>query len=161
MSPSKGRQQFIQSRPRSELLTAIAVSATIVIVTAALIWLMRPGATGAIGGGGGLFNRQPRMTILVLLAVAVLAGVALYVLRRRHPPRFGTQGSIAIGSAVTIVLAVVAGIFWPGGAIRHWPKQLKITTPPTTSVPATTAVKPGTTVKTGTTKPVTTTTKAG
>jgi hypothetical protein len=122
MSPSRGRQQFVPSRPRAEVFTAVGVSAAIVIGTALLIWLMRPGVAG-VEGGGGLFNRQPRMTILVLLTIAVLAGVALYVLRRRHPPRFGTQGSIAIGSAATVVLAVVAGIFWPGGAIRHWPRR--------------------------------------
>ncbi len=125
MSPSKGRRQFVSPRRRSEVFVAVAVSASIVVLTAAIIWLMRPGTTG-VPGGGGLFNRQPRATVLVLFSAAVLAGVVISIARRRHPPRFGTQRSIALGSVATIALAVVAGIFWPGGVIRHWPKQISI-----------------------------------
>jgi hypothetical protein len=157
MSPSARRpqrQQFVQARPRSEVVTAVAVSAAIVIGTALLVWLMRPGSPG-VPGGGGLFNRQPRMTILVLLTAAVIGGLILYVVRRRHPPRFGTRGSIGIGSAGAVVLAVVAGIFWPGGVIHHWPPQFDIPANPAPtlpSLPATTAPK------TATTKPATPTT---
>jgi hypothetical protein len=127
------------------------VSASIVIGTALLVWLMRPGTVG-VPGGGGLLNRQPRMTILVLLAAAVIGGIVLYVVRRRHAPRFGTRGSIAIGSAVTIVVAIGAGIFWPGGVIRHWPPQFKLPDVTPTSVPSSTptSVKTGTSVTTPT-----------
>jgi hypothetical protein len=155
MSPTARRpqrQQFVRARPRSEVIIAIAVSAGIVIGTALLVWLMRPGTVG-VPGGGGLLNRQPRMTILVLLAAAVIGGIVFYVLRRRHPPRFGTRGAIAIGSAVTIVAAVVAGIFWPGGVIRHWPPQIKLPDVTPTSVPSSTptSVQTGTSVTTPTT----------
>ena len=176
----------IRDSPRSELYTAIAVGAAIVLGTALVVWLIRPGTAG-VQGGGGLFNRQPRMTILVLLTAAALAGGIAYLLRgRRRPKRLSARGSIAIGSAVAIVLAVVAGIFWPGGVIRHWPKQPKFSdTPPVTNpatVPtsatpntvteSTTTVKPGgatstvpgattpTTATTSTTAGSTTTTKA-
>ncbi len=148
------RQQFVPARPRSEVITAVAVSAGIVITTALLVWLIRPGTPG-VAGGGGLFNRQPRITILVLLAAAVLAGMVFYVLRRRHPPRFGTRGSIAIGSVITVGAAVVAGIFWPGGVIRHWPPQFKLPDVTPTSVPSST---PTTKAGTATTGPQTATT---
>ncbi len=165
MSPAKRRQQFVQAPPRSEIVIAVAVSAGIVVGTALLVWLIRPGKPG-VPGGGGLFNRQPRVTILVLLAAAVIAGVVLSVVRRRHPPRFGVRGSIALGSAVTIVLAVVAGVFWPDGLIRHWPAQFKVPDTPLTSVPSsapTTAAKTATTGSTVTTATTVTTTtvKAG
>jgi len=159
---TRGRQQFVPARPRAEVLTAVAVSATIVIGTALLVWLMRPGQVG-VPGGGGLLNRQPRMTMLVVLTAAIIGGWALYVVRRRRPPRFGTQGSIAIGSAITVVLAVVAGIFWPGGVIRHWPKQPKVADVPATSVPssAPTTAKTGTTAKSGTTSSTATSATTG
>jgi magnesium-transporting ATPase (P-type) len=148
MSPSRRRQAFVQARPRSEIVTAVAVSAAIVLGTALLVWLMRPGTVG-VAGGGGLFNRQPRMTILVLLTAAVIAGLVLFVVRRRRPPRFGVRGSIAIGTSVTLVLAVVAGIFWPGGVIRHWPAAFKLPDTPDTLAPTST---PTTASKTTTTK---------
>ena len=154
MSPSKSRQQFIPSRPRSELFTAIGVSAGIVIGTALIIWLIRPGTAG-VPGSGGLFSRQPRMTVLVLLIAGLVAGVVAFVARRRRPGRLGTRGSIAVGSATVVVLGVVAGIFWPGGVVRHWPKQPKVTTPATTpefpSTVATTPTKTPTTLKSPTT----------
>ena len=145
MSPSR-RQQFVPGRPRSEVYVAIAVGVGIVVGTALLIWLMRPGKSG-VPGGGGLFARQPRMTILVILTAAALSGVVAFVTTRRHL-RFGVRGSIAVGSASVVVLAVVGGIFWPGGVIRHWPKQPKIDTTPT---PATTPVTSPTTLTPATT----------
>jgi hypothetical protein len=153
-APRPQRQQFVRARPRSEVVIAVVVSAGIVLGTALLVWLMRPGTVG-VPGGGGILNRQPRMTILVLLAAAAIGGVVLYVVRRRHAPRFGTRGSIAIGSAVTIVAAVVAGIFWPGGVIRHWPPQFKLPDVTPTSVPSST---PTTASNTATTKAGTATT---
>ena len=170
MSPSRTRQQFVPSRPRSEVITAVAVGAGIVVGTALLIWLMRPGKVG-VPGGGGLLSRQPRMTLLVLLSAAVLGAVVYWVRSgRRRPKRLGQRGSIVVGSAVVIVLAVLGGIFWPGGIVRHWPKQPKVSDTPATnpisvpssapasSGPATTA-KTGTTVKTPTSNPATPTTK--
>jgi magnesium-transporting ATPase (P-type) len=152
-SPGKTRPQFVPARPRAEVFTAIAVGAAIVLGTLALIWLMRPGPQG-IPGKGGLFSRQARFTMLLILTLAALGFMVSFFLRRRHPGRLGTNGSIAAGSAVIVVLAVVAGIFWPGGLIRHWPKQPKIATPdtnPVTTVTPATTAKPGTTVKPGST----------
>lgn len=158
MSPSRTRQrqQFVPSRPRSEVITAVAVAVAIVAGTALLIWLMRPGKVG-IPGGGGLLSRQSRMTILLLLTAAALGGVFFRVRRGRHRlKRLGERGTIVVGSAVVIVLAILGGNFWPGGVVRHWPKQPKIANPPATnpisvpsSTPATTG--PSTTAKTGTT----------
>jgi type II secretory pathway pseudopilin PulG len=169
MSPSR-RSQFVPTRRRSELYTAIAVGVGIVVGTALIVWLIRPGTPG-IPGGGGLFNRQPRITILVILAALVLAGAVSYLLRgRRRPKRLSERGAIAVGSVSAILLAVLAGIFWPDGVIKHYPKQPKFSdTPPVTNpVPITspttpttvkgssTTVKTGTTVKPGTTVPTST-----
>jgi hypothetical protein len=152
MSPTR-RQQFVPSRPRSELIGAIAVGVGIVAGTILIIWLIRPGTAG-VPGGGGLVARQPRMTILLALAAAAIGVVVALVGRARHRPRFGSRGAIAVGSATVVVLAVVGGIFWPGGVVRHWPKLPKLAPTPSTnplpSTPLTTAT-PGTTVKTGTT----------
>jgi hypothetical protein len=153
MSPSKSRQQFVPSRPRAEVFTAVAVGAAIVLGTALLVWLIRPGTPG-VPGGGGLLSRQPRMTILVLLIAALVGGVVAYVRSRRRPTRLGARGSIAVGSAVVVVLGVAGGIFWPGGVVRHWPKRPKVTTPvtnpPTASTTPPTVTSPTTKAKTGT-----------
>jgi hypothetical protein len=162
MSPSRTRPQFVPSRPRSEIYTAVAVAVAIVAGTALLVWLIRPGAPG-VPGGGGLFNRQPRSTILVILTALLLVAAVSYLLRgRRRPTRLGTRGAIAIGSVGAIAVGVLAGIFWPGGVIKHYPSQPKFSdTPPAvnpvSTVPATVtpSTAPGkgssTTVKTGTT----------
>ena len=160
MSPTR-RQGFQPGRPRSELYVAIAVGAGIVLGTSLLIWLMRPGSAG-VPGGGGLLNRQPRMTLLVLLAAAVVGLVVSFVVRRKKPLRFGTRGSIAAGSGIAVVLAVLAGIFWPGGVIRHWPtlsNPTPVTTPAPTSTPTTKPATSTTKPSTSTTKPATSTTK--
>jgi hypothetical protein len=136
MSPSRTRQQFVPSRPRSEIIAAVAVGVGIAGGTVLLIWLMRPGGTG-VAGGGGLFNRQPRMTMLIVLTAAALGGLVLWVRRGRRPKRLGERGSIVVGSLVVIAVAVVAGIFWPGGVVRHWPKAPALTNPPATNPPAT------------------------
>lgn len=167
MSPSRTRQQFVPARPRSEVIAAVAVGVGIVGGTVLLIWLMRPGGTG-VAGGGGLFNRQPRMTMLIVLSAAALGGLVLWVRRGRRPKRLGERGSIIVGSAVVIVVAVVAGVFWPGGVVRHWPKAPDLNSPPATnpvSVPSTTpatSAGPTTTARTATTvksTPTTPTTK--
>jgi hypothetical protein len=170
MSPSRTRQQFVPARPRSEVIAAVAVGVGIAGGTVLLIWLMRPGGTG-VAGGGGLFNRQPRMTMLIVLTAAALGGLVLWVRRGRRPKRLGERGSIVVGSLVVIAVAVVAGIFWPGGVVRHWPKAPALTNPPATNPPSvpsttpatstgpTTTARTATTVKSTPTTPTTPTTK--
>ena len=170
MSPSRTRQQFVPSRPRSEVITAVAVSAGIVVGTALMIWLIRPGTPG-VPGGGGLLSRQPRVTLLVVVAAIVLGAFLLWATRgRRTPKRLGQRGSIIVGSAIVVVLAVVGGVFWPGGIVRHYPKQPKLSKTPApnpTSVPSstpastgpTTTATSGTTVTPATSSPATPTTK--
>ena len=161
MSAARSRSQFIASKPRSEVFTAVAVGASIVIGALLLIWLIRPGPVG-VPGKGGLLSRQPRMTLLVILAVAALGGWAAYIIRRRHDPPLGRKGAFAIGAVILVALAVIAGIFWPGGVIRHWPKQPKIANTPAstpTSVPSSPSTGTGSTTATPSTS-VTPTTSA-
>jgi hypothetical protein len=155
MSPSRGRKQFVPSRPRSEVITAVLVSLGSIAGTALLIWLMRPGKPG-IPGGGGLMSRQPRVTILIILTGAAILAVVLIVTRRRRKTKLGAQKTIALGLVMVLLIATLGGIFWPGGVVRHWPKQPKFDQTPVTvpsSVPSTTsgAKVPGTTAKTGST----------
>jgi hypothetical protein len=140
---------------------AIATGAGIVLGTALLIWLMRPG-TSSVAGSGGLFNRQPRLTVLVLLTLLAIGGVFWYVLSRRKEWRFGRWGTIAIASGAIVVIAVIVGIVWPGGIVKHYASTgVHVPTPQTpASVPPTptthsspTTKAPPTTASTPTTKP--------
>jgi heme/copper-type cytochrome/quinol oxidase subunit 4 len=155
MSPSRARGQYVQVRPRSEIYVAVATGAGIVLATALLIWLMRPGTAG-VAGTGGLFNRQPRITILVVLTLAAIGGVVWYVFTRRRRWRFGQWGTIAIASALIVVIAVVLGIIWPGGIVKHYSTFPSVHTPPTATTPTTGATPttnaPRTTAATPTTK---------
>jgi hypothetical protein len=165
MSAARSRSQFTASRPRSEVFVAVAVGVSIVVGALLLIWLIRPGPVG-VPGKGGLLSRQPRMTILVVITVAALGGWAAYIIRRRHDPPLGRKGALAIGGVIIVALAVIGGIFYPGGVIRHWPKTPRFSETPASvpSSPSTgtgsTTAKPGTTV-TPTTRPSSPTTKAG
>jgi hypothetical protein len=169
MSAARSRGQFIASKPRSEVFAAVAVGASIVVGALLLIWLIRPGPVG-VPGKGGLLSRQPRMTLLVVFTAAALGGWAAYIIRRRQDPPLGRRNALALGAVVLVALAVIAGIFWPGGVIRHWPKTPKISQTPSStpsSVPSTpstgtgsTTAKPGTTV-TPTTSATSPTTKGG
>jgi len=160
MSPSRSRAHFVPARPRSEVIAAVVVGVSIVVGTALLIWLLRPGTPG-VPGGGGLFSRQPRMTILVIVTVAALAAVGYRVLRgRRRSARLGERGAILVGSGVVLAVAIAAAIFWPGGVGRHWPKRPKLAdTPTTNSIPVSASTVPASTVPASATtaaKPATT-----
>jgi hypothetical protein len=144
MSPSRSRKPVAHLRPRSEIYVAIAVGAGIVLGTALLIWLMRPGKTGA-PGGGGLFSRQPRVTLFVIVAAIVVA-VGLYWLVRRSSSR----RSVTAVSAVVVVAAILLAIFWPGGLVRHYQSIKTVDTPPATTPTLPTTV-PGTVPRTPTT----------
>jgi len=152
MSPSRTRKPTVRARPRSEVLVAVAAAVGIVAGTALLIWLMRPGEPG-VPGGGGLLSRQSRVTLLVVLSVGALAIAIWWVLNgRRRPRRLSQRAAVTITAVVLIASSVLAGILWPGGLVRHWPKQAKeietpATTPVVTAPPATSKTKPPATRK--------------
>jgi hypothetical protein len=155
MSPSRTRGQYVRVRPRSEVYVAIAVASGIVIGTALLIWLMRPGTSGA-PGTGGVFTRQPRLTWLIVITLLTIGGVIWYVLSRHKRWRFGEWGTIAIASGVVVVIAVIVAIIWPGGIVKHYASVPSITPPTSATTPATNATPttkvPPTTAATPTTK---------
>ncbi len=147
MSPSRTRRPVPRARSRREIVKAVAVAAAIVGVTALLIWLLRPGPSGT-NGTGGLFNRQPRASWLVALAVALAAGAPWWILRVSRRLRRRARLFVPAAWAITGIAAVVAAIFWPGGLVRHWPslpKPIDVTrVPPTTATPRPTASAPTT-----------------
>jgi hypothetical protein len=163
MSPSRTRKPVARARPRSEVITAVAAAVGIAAGTTLLVWLMRPGQPGE-PGGGGLLSRQSRATLLVVLTAGALAGAIWWVLRgRRRPRRLSPRVAVSTTALVVVGGAVTAAILWPGGLVRHWPRQAKqIETPQSTPVatapPAPSKPKtPGTTKTAPTTKPGATT----
>jgi hypothetical protein len=119
MSAKRRRYQTPRRRDRAEVVKAVAVSAGIVIATALMIWLLRPGPSSRFdGGGGGLFNRQPRASWLVGLTIASAAIFAWWVLTQRH--RRSTPVLLVSGGLAIVAGAVLAGIFWPGGLLRQY-----------------------------------------
>lgn len=144
-------------RSRSEVVTAVVVGATIVVLTGIIVWLLRPGSPG-VAGGGGLAVRQPRATLLLVLVA--FAGVLVVLRFRRRPlKRFGPRGSIALGLGVVALAGVVAAILWPGGLLRDYtvtpftpPPTPPSSTPssgPVSSVPATPTSATATTAPSG------------
>jgi hypothetical protein len=152
MSPTKTRKAPARiGHTRRDVVIATLVAVGIVVGTILLIWLLRP--PGTTPGTGGLFARQPRATLLVVVTAIVIGVVLFSVIRGR---RFQGRNKPLLGSTATIVVviaAVVAGIFWPDGLIRHWPKQPKIVNTPATdttvpgTTPATTAPAPAPTTR--------------
>jgi hypothetical protein len=150
------RKQTARVRPRSEVVVAVLVGVGIVTATALLIWLIRPKSADGTPGTGGLFTRQPRFILLLVIAVIVMTAVIAYLQRgKRRPKNMKPSASFSIATVVVVVLAVIAGIFWPGGLIRHWrsqPTADQSNTPPATApdtspqtAPPTSAAAPNTT----------------
>ena len=48
---NRNRTPVRLGRPRSEIITTVAVSGVIVLLSAFAVWLIRPGAPGVPGGG--------------------------------------------------------------------------------------------------------------
>jgi amino acid transporter len=153
---------------RADIVKAVLVSAGIVIVTAILVWMLRPGPAG-IPATGGLMNRQPRASWLIFSAIA--AGSIACWMVMRGGPRTRKRAKVILPIALVIVLlaTIGAGIAWPGGLLRHdvapvtepAPEVTTTTTPPTTpSTPSTqptaTTGTPSTTAGTAATGPPTT-----
>jgi hypothetical protein len=154
MSPARTRRQPVpKHRDRRELLIAIGSAAAVVLGTALMVWLLRPGPPGT-EGTGGLANRQPRAAWLVGLTIVALVLFAVWAIRQQRRWQDRTVIALLVGSLVIVLLAVLAGFVWPGGLLRHTtpvpevdPGDLSTTTLPpelTTTVPGETTVPPTT-----------------
>jgi hypothetical protein len=140
------RQQYQSPRTRSEIVTAVGVSVGIVLGTTLMIWLLRP---------GGLTDRQPRSSWLVGIVLIASAILLFEVLRPKSPvKKLSRQVALGGGFGVIVVGAVLAGVFWPGGIVRHTPSfgsfpsvptanpltsTSALVPPPSTAIPGTTA----------------------
>jgi hypothetical protein len=158
LSPTKTRKQTSPlARPRAEIVVAVLAAIGIVLGTVLLVWLLRPGEPG-VPGGGGLMARQPRVSLLVVLGAALTAFAIWWVLKgRRRPKRVNRRTAVTVTACVMIVALVLAGVFWPGGLVRHYPSrvseselQTPIQTVPDQTAPGT---SPGTSAPSGSTQP--------
>jgi len=141
MSPARSRRTPVpHRRSRADIAQAVGVGAAIVLLTAVLIWLMRPGSAGTLGTGG-LVNRQPRAGGLVLVTILVAVAVTWWVLRVSKRSRGNEKVILPVALGVIVVAAVVAGLAWPDGLLRHYlaaPEPITPATTPSTSPGATT-----------------------
>jgi cytochrome bd-type quinol oxidase subunit 2 len=130
------REQYQSPRTRREVATAAAAVVVIVGGTAAMIWMLRP---------GGIADRQPKATWLVFLAIGA-AAIACYVILRPSS-RIQLDKRVALASSLGLILAVavIAGVVWPDGLLRH-PFTVPFTTTPST--PTTQTPSPGVTTTT-------------
>jgi len=134
------RQPLPHRRNRADILKAAGVGAAIVLATSLLIWLLRPGPVG-IPATGGVMNRQPRASWLIVGALVAGGLAAWFVLRRGGRRRARTI--LTISFVVIIGISVVVGVIWPGGLLRH--DVAPAAEPPPTTTPATTPTPPTTT----------------
>lgn len=105
---------------RSEIYVAVAVGVGIVVVTALLVWAMRPARAG-IPGTGGLFTRQPRVCLwLLLVGVALFAGLWWALRSDRTRRRLSTRNAVLVVVGAVAVGAVLAAVFWPGGLVKEY-----------------------------------------
>jgi hypothetical protein len=134
-----------KTRTRAEVVTAVVTSVALAMGTGLAVWAMRP---------GGIADRQPRASWLV--GTAVLAAALLLVRVTRRPPRRASARVASAGGLAVVALgAVVAGVLWPGGLLRHSPRDPFAAA--TTTVGPTTSAVPGATT---TSAPEATTTSA-
>jgi NhaP-type Na+/H+ or K+/H+ antiporter len=146
VSPARSKRQAAlpHKRDRADIVKAVAVAAAIVIVTALLVWLLRPGPPG-VPATGGLMNRQPRASWLVGLAIGI-AGIATWWILTRSSRRTRARAKVILPIVLGVVLVatVVGGFLWPGGLLRHdvappKPEPTPSTTTPTRGAPTTVA----------------------
>lgn len=150
MSPARSKRQapVPQLRGRGEVVKAVAAGAAIVLATALIVWLMRPGPPG-IPGTGGLMNRQPRVSWLIGMAAGA-AGLAIWLILRGRRTRPRAKILTPIALVVVLVATVVAGFLWPGGLLRHdvaptpVPEEEAPTTTTRPAAASTSASRPGT-----------------
>jgi cytochrome bd-type quinol oxidase subunit 2 len=145
------RDQYQAPHSRAELVTAVSVGVGIVVGTALMIWLLRP---------GGLADRQPRSSWLISVALLAALGAVWFVLSSAKKRDINTRLWLGGSLAGIVVVAVLAGFLWPSGLLRHTPPPIAI---PPTSAPRATIPRFATTVPGATTPPTsapTATTKA-
>lgn len=119
MSPSRNRKKGVhRARSRREITIAVAGAVGVVLGTLLMIWLLRPGPTGT-EGTGGLMSRQPRAAWLVALTLAGLVAFTWWALRRQRRWQGKAVIVLASGWVILLLAAVLAGILWPGGLLRH------------------------------------------
>jgi hypothetical protein len=163
MTPSRTRKPVTSTRPTSEVVLAALAAAGVVLGTALLVWLLRPGPPGSFGTGG-LAARQPRAALLVALTIAAVGLTVWWILRRRRAGRVSNRAALIGTVAVMLVGAVVAGFVWPGGLLRKYEtfevpdftETPDITEPPDvteSTAPAPTPAPPTTAAPTPTTSP--------
>lgn len=129
----------------------------VLLGTALVVWLLRPGDPDPYGLTGGLANRQPRVTWLVILTFAALVGAFVALHRAARGKYRRHRGWVGV---MVLALAVGAGFAWPGGLLRKGP--VPIVLPPIETLPSTAATETTTGATTATTTPGTTeTTLAG
>jgi hypothetical protein len=158
-SRSKRRQPLPKQHSRQEIVTAALAALGVVVFTVVAIWMLRPGEP-FVPGTGGIAHRQPRATWLVVGAIALAIAVTVWLLRSR---RFANRRPLALSLAlgIIVVVAVVIGIVWPSGLLRHYQSLTPETVPSTAPAPSTTAAGATTTAPGGTTAPSATTAPAG
>jgi hypothetical protein len=139
-------------------VTAVLGAVGVVVFTALAIWFLRPGSGQP--GTGGLAHRQPRATWLVAVSLlAVIVGVIVVLRSRRLRRR--AKALLPTIVAVVLLVAIVVGIAWPGGLLRH---PVQFAAPPVDTTPSSAATPtsaPATTAPAGTTAPATTATTGG
>ncbi|HEX4490468.1 MAG TPA: hypothetical protein VH914_04595 [Acidimicrobiia bacterium] len=136
------RDQYQAPRTRRELTIAVGVAAGIVVGTAIMVWLLRP---------GGMADRQPRSSWVI--GLALLAAIVAVWLVVSNADRRDLNAPVWIGGSLAgiLVLAIVIGLVWPHGLLRHTPTP--ITAPPTQTTQPTSSTTPtaSTTAPTGST----------
>jgi glucan phosphoethanolaminetransferase (alkaline phosphatase superfamily) len=136
-------------------VTAVLGALAVVAVTVLAVWALRPG-TASVSGTGGIAHRQPRATWLIVTAIVVAVLVIWYV---RVSRRWKRRANVAVPGSILVitVIAVVLGVLWPNGLLRHYVSLAPATTTTTTPGRGTTS----TTAKQATsTAPAATTTTA-
>jgi hypothetical protein len=148
MSPARSkRTPIVHRRSRTEVVRAAGVAAAIILATALIVWLMRPGPKGTLGTGG-IMNRQPRSSAVVIGALILGAIVAWFVLRVSHRARGKEKVVLPIALGAVLVAAVVVGIVWPDGLLRR-----DVAPPPPVTTPRTVPTTTTSTPATGATGP--------
>ena len=127
-------QHAVPLHTRGEVAVAVAGSAAVVLGTALLIWLMRPGPSFSVGTGG-ILHRQPRAGWLIVLTLAALASVAWFAVRPGSRVRRRTFVASSAGSGV-LAVAVATAVLWPHGLIHHYIPAPTFPSIPSSSVPS-------------------------